>query len=104
LDRRKKMGTNINISVYVDAYLTPEGVGIYVASEGDGSKEITIPYRKLVEEYLEMYQVPSDPPTMHDEDRENITNLCNSILSALDHLRKLEHDTPTYTYDMGHRD
>jgi len=96
------MGTNINISVYVDAYLTPEGVGIYVFS--DEPKEIIISYKKLVEEYLEMHQVPSDPPTMHDEDRENITNLCNTILSALDHLRKLEHDTPTWKDRMGHRD
>lgn len=98
------MGTNINISVYVDAYLTPEGVNIYTSCGDSTFKEITIPYKKLMEEYLEMYQVPSNPPTMHDEDRENITNLCNTILSALDHLRKLEHDTPTYTYNMGHRD
>ncbi len=98
------MGTNINISVYVDAYLTPEGVNIYTSCGDSTFNEITIPYKKLMEEYLEMYQVPSNPPTMHDEDRENITNLCNTILSALDHLRKLEHDTPTYTYNMGHRD
>lgn len=98
------MGTNVKINVYVDLYLTEEGVGLYVAPEDGSFVETIIPYKKLMEDYLEMYQVPSDPPTMHDEDRENVTNLCNSILSALDHLRKLEHDTKTWKDRMGHRD
>lgn len=98
------MGTNVNIKVYVDLYLTTEGVGLYIAPDEGSFVETIIPYKKLVEDYIEMYQVPSHPPTMHDEDREKVTELCNVILSAIDHLRKLEHDTPTWKDRMGHRD
>lgn len=90
------MGTDVFIKVYADVYLTTEGVGIYVAPEGDFFKEVIIPYEKLVEDFMEMLQVPSNPPTMHDKDREEVTNLANALLKAIDHLRKLEHDTGTW--------
>lgn len=100
------MGIKANIEVYVDVYLTEEGVGVYVSADESGFSETTIPYNKLVEEFLEAHQIPSTPPTMNDEDRERVTNLYNIILSALDHLRKLEHETPTWKKKdyMGHRD
>lgn len=90
------MGVDLNVKVYVDLYLTEEGVGLYIAPDDSTFIETVVPYKKLMEDYLEMYLVPSSPPTMHEEDRENVVNLCNSILSALDHLRKIEHDTKPY--------
>lgn len=98
------MWNNIKFTAHVDVYLTEEGVGLYLSPNNGAFVETIIPYKKLVEDYLEMYQVPSSPPTMTREDRENITKLCNSILSALDHLRKLEHDTQDWEDRMGHRD
>lgn len=98
------MGTKINMQIYVDLYLTEEGVGLYVAPNDDTFIETIVPYKKLVQDFIEMMQIPSRPPTMHDEDREKVVDLCNALLSAIDHLRKLEHDTPTWKDRMGHRD
>jgi len=99
------MGTKINIPVYIDCYLTEDGVGVYVSTESDGFSERVITFKNLVKDFMEMYYVPSKPPTMHDEDRPKIHELCNTILEAVDYLRKLEHDTPTWNKDrMGHRD
>lgn len=98
------MGTNVNLKVYVDVYLTEEGIGLYISPNDDSFVETVIPYKKLVEDWIEMYQVPSNPPTMHDDDRQKVTDLCNVLLEVVDHLRKLEHDTPTWKDRMGHRD
>lgn len=98
------MGTDINLKVYVDAYLTEEGLGLYISPNDGVFVETIIPYKKLVEDYLEMYQVPSHPPTMFDEDRQKVTDLCNVLLTAIDYLRKLEHDTQSWEDHMGHRD
>ena len=99
------MGTKIMIPVYVDAYFTNEGVGIYVATDGDGFTEKIIPFKEIMHDYIDMHLVPSTPPTMHDKDRQQVVELINNLLSAIDYLRKLEHDTPTWTKNnMGHRD
>lgn len=101
------MGTKINIPVYVDCYLTEEGVGVYVSTESDGFSEVIISFKSLMKDYMEMHYVPSNPPTMHDEDRVKIKEVCDNILSAIDYLRKLEHDTGTWKKEknsMGHRD
>lgn len=90
------MGTKVNIPVYIDCYLTEEGIGVYVSTESDGFSETVISFKDLMKEYLEMYCVPSSPPTMHDEDRVRVTEVCNNLLSAIDYLRKLEHDTGTW--------
>lgn len=98
-------GTKVLIPIYVDLYLTEDGAGIYVSTESDGFQEKIVSFNDLMKDYLSMYHVPSDPPTMHDEDREKILTLINNLLSAIDYLRKLEHDTPTWNKNrMGHRD
>jgi len=96
----------VNVPLYVDAYLTEEGVGIYVCSGGDTFIENIFSFKEMMEQYLETYLIPSTPPKMHDEDRERVTELINNIFRAIDHLRKLEHDTPTWTKKdyMGYRD
>jgi len=96
----------VNVPLYVDAYLTEEGVGIYVSGEGETFIENIFPFKEMMEQYLETYLIPSNPPKMHDEDRERVTELINNIFRAIDHLRKLEHDTPTWTKKdhMGYRD
>lgn len=96
----------IDIPLYVDAYLTEEGVGIYVCSGGDTFIEKIFPFKEMMEQYLETYLIPSTPPKMHDEDRERVTELIDNIFRAIDHLRKLEHATPTWTKKdhMGYRD
>jgi hypothetical protein len=96
----------IDVPLCVDAYLTEEGVGIYVCSGGDTFIEKVFPFKEMMEQYLESYLIPSDPPKMHDEDRERVTELINNIFRAIDHLRKLEHDTPPWTKkdSLGFRD
>lgn len=96
----------VDVPLYVDAYLTEEGVGIYVCSGGDTFIENIFSFKEMMEQYLENYLIPSRPPKMHDEDRERVTELINNIYRATDHLRKLEHDTPTWTKKdyMGYRD
>ena len=96
----------IDIPLYVDAYLTEEGVGIYVCSGGDTFIEKIFPFKDIMEQFLEGYLIPSKPPKMHEEDRERVTELINNIFRAIDHLRKLEHDTPTWTKkdSLGFRD
>lgn len=98
------MGTKINIPVYVDCYLTENGVGVYVSTENDGFSEVIISFKNLMKDYMEMHYVPSHPPTIHDEDREKIKEVCDNLLSAIDYLRKLEHDTPSWKDRLGHRD
>lgn len=98
------MGTKINIPVYVDCYLTEEGIGVYASTESDGFSEVVISFKALMKVYMEMHHVSSNPPTMHDEDRVKIKEVCDNILSAIDYLRKLEHDTPSWKDRLGHRD
>ncbi len=99
------MGTKINIPVYIDCYLTEDGVGVYASTESEGFSETIITFKDLVKDFMEMYYIPSTPPTMHEEDRVKVTELCNNLLSAIDYLRKLEHDTPSWNKDrMGYRD
>jgi hypothetical protein len=98
------MGTKINIPVYVDCYLTEGGIGLYVSTDSDGFSETIISFKALMKDYIETNQIPSTPRTMHDEDRPKIHELCDTILEAVDYLRKLEHDTPTWKNRMGHRD
>lgn len=90
------MGTDVNLKVYIDAYFTKDGVGLYI-SPGEGDfEEIIIPFNTLVKEYLDMFLIPSDPPIMHDTDRAEVQELCDNLLRAIDYLRKLEHDTPSW--------
>lgn len=101
------MGIKLQIPVYVDVYFTEEGVGLYVSSSEESPfEEQIVPFKKLVEEFLDMHVVPSRPPTIHEEDREKVKEFIDSLFRAVDYLRKLEHDTPTYVSKdiLGHRD
>lgn len=100
------MGIKINIPVYVDLYFTEEGVGLYVSTEEEGFTEKIFPFNELLDGFFEMYTVPSNPPTMHDDDREKIKEFIDNLFRAIDYLRKLEHDTATFVPkdSMGYRD
>lgn len=93
----------INVSVYVDAYLSEEGVHIFVDQEGTYEERI-FPFKTMMEDYIEQHYIPSDPPTMWDADREKVTNFINSLLNAVDYLRTLEHATPRREDSIRHRD
>lgn len=93
----------INVPVYVDAFFSEEGVHVYVDQDSTYEERI-FSFKEMMDDFIEMYQIPSNPPTMWDDDREKITAFVNNLLNAVDYLRTLEHATPRREDHMGHRD
>lgn len=93
----------INVPVYIDCFFSDEGVHVYVDQEGTYEERI-FSFKKMMEDYIEQYYVPSNPPTMWDVDRAKITEFTNHLLNAVDYLRTLEHATLRREDHIRHRD
>jgi hypothetical protein len=90
------------IDIYIDAYISTEGVHIYTDPDGDE----TITYFKLVNDFIESHLVPTDPPSIRDDGREEIMRLSLIFDSLSNYLRKQVNEYPDWKpkNNMGHRD
>lgn len=93
----------INVPVYIDCFFSEEGVHVFVDQDGTYEERI-FSFKSMMDDYFEGFLVPSTPPHMWDVDRERVTAFINTLLSAIDYLRTIEHATPSREDYMGHRD
>ena len=90
------------VDIYIDAYISTEGVNIYTDHYGDE----TITYFKLVNDFIDGHLVPTDPPSIRDDGREEIMRLSLIFDSLSNYLRKQVNEYPDWKpkNNMGHRD
>lgn len=90
------------ISIHIGAYLSTEGIHIYIDDDGDEA----VTYFKLVNDFIESNLVPTDPPSIRDDGREEIMRLSLIFDSLSNYLRKQVNEYPDWKpkNNMGHRD
>jgi hypothetical protein len=90
------------IEIPIGAYLSTEGIHIYIDDDGDEA----VTYFKLVNDFIESHLVPTDPPSIRDDGREEIMRLSLIFDSLSNYLRKQVNEYPDWKpkNNMGHRD
>lgn len=89
----------LKINVHVDGFISEEGFHIYVEEQ-----EEIITFFKLANDFIESNCVPSVPPTIRQDGRENIAKLAYALESTAAYLRNQASAIIEWEDYMGHRD
>lgn len=88
----------IKVNINVDGWISEEGFHIFVEDQ-----EEIITFFKLANDFIESQCVPSQPPTIRQDGRENIAKLAYSLEALAGYLRKQANAITDWEDHMGHR-
>jgi len=88
----------VTINIHVDGWISEEGFHIFVEDQ-----EEIITFFKMANDYIESQCVPSSPPTIRQDGRENIAKLAYSLEALAGYLRKQANAITDWEDHMGHR-
>ena len=91
----------VDFTVSVDGWLSEEGFHIFCENNED-----IITFFKLANDFIESQCVPSHPPTIRQDGRENIAKLAYELEATAAYLRKQADAIRDWESKdrMGHRD
>lgn len=89
----------VTLNINVDGWISEEGFHIFVED-----KEEIISFFKMANDYIESQCIPSFPPTIRQDGRENIAKLAYILESTAGYLRKQSNAITDWEDRMGHRD
>jgi hypothetical protein len=99
------MYIRIRLPISIDCYMTENGINLSFEDEEEFEVR-TFTFKDLLGEFLESNLVPTDPPSMKEEDRQLIKNLVDSLMNSANYLKERANDVPRWeekNNSMGYR-
>ena len=88
----------VKVTLHVDGWVSEEGFHIFVEDQ-----EEILSFFKVANDFIESQCVPTIPPTIRQDGRENIAKLAYVLEATAGYLRKQANAITDWEDYMGHR-